>query len=110
VRDDRERLLDIADSIWHIERYTARGRGVFDQDELIQTWVVYHLQVIGEAARGLSDQLRHAHPEVAWSKMIGMRNILVHGYFGIDRDLVWSVVESDLPDLKARIESILSGS
>ena len=50
MRDDRERLLDIQEAVERIERYTARGREAFEQDELIQTWVLYHLQIIGEAA------------------------------------------------------------
>jgi uncharacterized protein with HEPN domain len=65
------------------------------------------LQIIGEAARALSSDLKHQHPEMPWSKIIGMRNILVHDYFGIDVDVVWAVVERDLPGLKLQIETIL---
>lgn len=106
MRDDRERLLDVKESIEHIEKYAARGRDAFDDNELIQTWIVYHLQVIGEAVRGLSGDVRDNHPEVPWSKIIGMRNILIHGYFGIDKD-VGSAVESEIPSLKASVDSIL---
>jgi uncharacterized protein with HEPN domain len=94
MRDDRERLLDIQESIVHIERYTSQGRAAFDQDELIQTWVVHHLQIIGEASRGISQSLRDKYPAVPWTKIIGMRNILVHLYFGIDKEIVglsWNV-------------------
>lgn len=56
MRDPRERLLDILDAIGHIERYTKRGRDVFEQDELIQSWVVRHLQVLGEAARAIPER------------------------------------------------------
>ena len=63
--------------------------------------------MIGEAARSLSAELREANKEVSWAKIIGMRHILVHRYFEIDRDLVWSVVMGDLPELKQRIEAIL---
>ena len=107
MRDDRERLLDIQEAIAHIERYTSKGRAAFDQDELIQTWVVHHLQIIGEASRGISQSLRDKYPAVPWTKIIGMRNILVHLYFGIDKEIVWSVVEHDLPDLKLEVETIL---
>lgn len=51
MRDDRERLLDIVEAIERIEKYTVRGRTAFDEDELIQTWVLHHLQIIGEAVR-----------------------------------------------------------
>jgi len=63
--------------------------------------------VIGEAARSLSADLRDSNKEVPWAKIIGMRHILVHRYFEIDRDLVWSVVAGDLPELKQRVEAIL---
>ena len=108
MRDDRERLLDIQEAIERIERHTAQGREAFAHDELIQNWVVHHLQIIGEAARALSLALTAAHPEVPWSQIIGMRNILVHHYFDIDVDVVWSVVERDLPSLKKSLDSILT--
>ena len=66
-----------------------------------------HLQVIGEASRGLSDDFRVRHPEVAWSEIIGTRNILVHAYFDIDLDITWSVVEKDLPLLKSQVKVML---
>ena len=110
MRDDRLRLLDIQEAIIHIEKYTAQGRAAFDQDELIQTWVVHHLQIIGEACRGISQSLRDQYPAIPWTKIVGMRNILVHIYFGIDEEIVWSVVENDLPDLKREVENILHQS
>ncbi len=107
MRRDRERLLDIQEAIQRIERYAEQGRGAFDRSELVQNWFLRHLQIIGEAARALSSDLRDGHPEVPWSKILGMRNILVHDYFAIDKDIVWSVVEQDLPGLKRQIEAIL---
>lgn len=107
MRDDHERLLDIREAIERIEKYAGQGRETFERDELVQTWIVHHLQIIGEASRALSSDLRDQYPEVPWSKIIGMRNILVHDYFGIDVDVVWAVVEHDLPDLAQRIETIL---
>lgn len=110
MRDDRERLLDIQEAITRIEKYAAQGRAAFEQEELIQTWVVHHWQIIGEAARALSIALTQQHPEIPWSKIIGMRNILVHHYFGIDVAIVWSAVENDLPILKQQITSIINES
>lgn len=80
MRDDRERLLDLREAIERIEKYTAAGRSALERDELIQTWVIYHLQIIGEAARALSPELRDRYPYIPWSKIIGMRNILAHRY------------------------------
>ena len=107
MRDDRERLLDILEAVGRIEKYAARGREGFVHDELVQTWVVYHLQVIGEACRALSADLRERYPEGPWAGIVGMRNILVHHYFGIDVQVVWSVVEKELPELRHKIEVIL---
>jgi len=109
MRDDRERLLDVQEAIERIEKYAVRGREAFEQDELIQTWVLHHLQLIGEAVRALSPELTDKHSEVAWSKIVGMRNILVHNYFSIDEGIVWAVIENDLPILKQQIIKLLDG-
>jgi uncharacterized protein with HEPN domain len=108
MRNDRERLLDILEAIERIEKYTSRGREVFEEDELIQTWVIHHLEVIGEASRSLSTDIKTRHPETPWSKIAGMRNILVHHYFGIDTSAVWNAVAHDLPSLKQQIEVMLA--
>lgn len=107
MTNDRERLLDILEAIERIERYAIRGRERFDQDELVQTWMVHYVQVIGEAATQLSEKFRSAHAKVPWRQIIAMRNILVHVYSGVDLDEVWAVVERDIPDLKTQIVAIL---
>jgi uncharacterized protein with HEPN domain len=108
MRDDRERLLDILEAIERIEKYTSKGREVFEDDELIQTWVVHHLEIIGEAARALSSEIREDNPQTPWSQISGMRNILVHHYFGVDSSAVWNAVERNLPALKRQIETMLA--
>ena len=108
MRDDRERLLDILEAIERIEKYTSKGRDVFEEDELIQTWVIHHLEVIGEASRSLSTETKQKHPETPWSEIAGMRNILVHHYFGVDASAVWNAVDHDLPSLKQQIEVMLA--
>lgn len=107
MRDDRERLLDIQEAIERIEKYSVRGRKAFEQDELIQTWILHHLQIIGEAVRALSTELTQKHSEVAWKQIVGMRNILVHNYFNIDAPIIWAVIENDLPVLKQQIIELL---
>lgn len=107
MRDDHQRLLDILEAVAQIEKYAAAGRQRFERDELVQKWVLHHLLIIGEACRGLSAEIRQRHREVLWSKIIGMRNVLVHTYFDVDLPAVWSAVEQDLPQLKRGIEAIL---
>jgi uncharacterized protein with HEPN domain len=107
MRDDVARLQDMAEAISKIEARTQGGKRAFADDELLQVWVVHHLQILGEAASHVSEALRLSHPEIPWTQMIGMRHILVHGYFQIDLEAVWRVVERDLPPLRRDIASIL---
>lgn len=107
MRVDRERLLDIQEAIGRIEKYSVRGREAFEQDDLIQTWVLHHLQIIGEAVRALSTETTQKHSEIAWKRIVGMRDILVHNYFNIDTAIVWAVIENDLPVLKQQIAELL---
>lgn len=107
MRDHHERLKHILEAIERIEKYAAEGPERFRADDLVQNWMLRHLQIIGEAARALPAEFREAHPNVPWSEIIGMRHILVHDYFEIDLGIVWRVVEKDLPVLKRQIRRIL---
>jgi uncharacterized protein with HEPN domain len=107
MRDDRERLLDIKEAIENIQKYAVRGRIPFENDELIQTWILHHIQVLGEAAARISNKLQECYPDIPWFRIIGMRNILVHDYFHIDIEAVWSAVENDLPALYAQVKHVL---
>lgn len=78
MRDPTERLCDMLGAITRIERYAARGRQAFEQDELVQTWVVHHLQIVGEAAGRLGQDFLAAYPRLPWSQVVAMRNVLVH--------------------------------
>jgi len=107
MRDDQARLLDILEAIEKIERFSGIVWEAFASDELIQTWMAYHLQIIGEAVTHISEALRARHPDIPWRAIAAMRNAIVHAYFRVDLDEVWSVVKNDLPVLKARIQEIL---
>ena len=107
MKSDRERLLDIKEAIERILRYSDQGKQEFESSELLQTWVVHNLQIVGESARRLSDSLKEQHAEVPWKEIVAMRNILVHDYFAVDVDEIWNVVERDLPELKNKIDSVL---
>jgi len=108
MRDDRERLRDVLEAIERIEKYATGGRQVLAKEELVQTWVVHHLMIIGEACRALSPDFRLKHPADVWALAAGLRNVIVHQYFGIDLVVVWNVIERDLPQLKAMVREILA--
>jgi uncharacterized protein with HEPN domain len=74
---------------------------------LLQDGVVRQLEIIGEAATGLTAEFRNAHPGIAWTKMVGMRNRLIHAYFEIDLSIIWDTVHTDLAPLKQQIAQIL---
>lgn len=96
------------EAIERIERYAERGRSAFEQDELLQTWIIHHLEILGEAAARIPEHVKAKGVDIAWSEIVGMRNILVHGYFGIDTSLVWVAVERDLPELKKKLTVLLA--
>ena len=70
--------------------------------------MVHHLEILGEACKGVTAGLRAAHTEIPWAAIIGMRNVLVHDYFGIDLAEVWATVERDLPPLRAQLAGVLA--
>jgi uncharacterized protein with HEPN domain len=108
VRRELDRLRDILEAIERIEEYAARGKAAFDDDPLLQTWVVHHITIIGEAARAIPEEFRAGYSGMPWKEIIGMRHILVHHYFDIDAEAVWAVVESDLERLKTEVSAILN--
>lgn len=107
MRNDRLRLLDIVEAIEKIGQYTTRREPPFFEDELVQVWVVHHIQIIGEAAANLSEPLRERYSHIPWSDIVAMRNVLVHHYFGIDVQEVWNTVTRDLPRLREQVTAIL---
>lgn len=105
---DASFLRDILDMIEGIERHAGPGQEAFEQDEVLQGFLLRQLQNIGEASSQLTADLRAAHPEVPWRDIIAMRNALVHHYFGIHLDEVRAAVENDVPELKRQVEAILA--
>jgi uncharacterized protein with HEPN domain len=109
VRRDADWLAEILEAVQNIKRYAVRGRPAYDADELIRAWMVQQIQIIGEAASHLSAQLLATHPDVPWREIADMRHLLVHGYFHIDPEIVWRVIERDVPALETSVRSILEG-
>jgi uncharacterized protein with HEPN domain len=107
VRSDASRVDDIAKAIDAIDRYAQRGRDEFFRDELIQTWMLHHLEIIGEALRSMTEQFQARFRDyLGWSGWVGLRTILTHHYFRVDPELVWSTIERDIPKLKGSITKI----
>lgn len=67
---------------------------------MAQDAVVRNIEIIGEGVRGVSQETRNAHPEIPWRKITGTRDRVIHGYFRVDLDIVWEIVEKELPDSK----------
>ena len=103
MRRDDERLADIIEAAEKIAVRAAKGRAAFDADEDTQIVLVHLIQVIGEAAAGLSDGFIAQHPEVPWRQIIATRNRVVHGYFEVDLDILWDVAVIDVPELASQV-------
>lgn len=108
LHDDRVSLQQMLDHAREAVQFSA-GRNAEDieSDRLLALALVRLLEVIGEAARRLSEGLRQSHPEVAWSQIIGLRNRLIHGYDTVDNQILWQIISIDLPQLIAHLEVIL---
>jgi len=93
-----------------IEKIRQKSDGILENqaDEMLQVWVIHHLQIIGEAAYKVSEEFKKENDEIAWAKIIGTRHLLVHGYFLIDTKLLWQTIKEDLPALKKQLQRILA--
>lgn len=107
-RDYRSYLDDIMEAIGSIREYAAgMDYETFSRDRKTQDAVVRNLEVIGEAAGRIPELVLAAAPEIEWRKVIGMRNILIHEYFGISLPIIWNVVETKLDQLETSCRTLL---
>jgi uncharacterized protein with HEPN domain len=107
VKEDRVYLAHIRDAIHRVEAFTSGGRDQFLTEPIIQDAVIRNLEVIGEAVKGLSEDLRSANPDIPWKQIAGMRDVLIHHYFGVKLETVWQVVVDHLPQLNVRVQQLL---
>jgi uncharacterized protein with HEPN domain len=107
-RDYEVYLEDILQAITKIRQYTAGlSPAAFAGDAKTLDAVVRNLEVIGEAAKTIPEAFRSQHPEVEWKKLVGLRNILIHEYFGIDAELIWDIIQNKLATLEEQIRAML---
>lgn len=108
MKDDEVYLQHILEAIEKIERYlknTSYDSFIFNDMQIDA--VVRELEIIGEAAANASEKLKVKHPKIPWSKIVGMRNRLIHEYFGINKKIVWETCASDLKELKPLVKKAL---
>ena len=108
--DDATRIRHMLDAASRAETLTKkRQRADLDQDDVLGLAVVRLLEILGEAARGVSSGMQQKHPEVPWQQIVGTRNRVIHAYFNVDMDIVWHIVRDDLPVLIQQLGEVLRG-
>jgi len=107
-RTDKDFLSDIQEATRRVKVYTAgMTYEVFLADTKTQDAVMRNLEIIGEATKNLSIELRTGYPDVPWKGMAGVRDRLIHHYFGVNLDIVWNIVTTELPDVALQIDEII---
>jgi uncharacterized protein with HEPN domain len=101
-------LKDIVQAMEAIEKF-VQGMNFekFIEDDKTSSAVIRKFEIIGEATRNIPDWIREKHPHIPWKRMVGMRDRLIHAYFGIDYRLVWDTIKLEIPKLKPELEKIL---
>ena len=106
-KDYGDYLNDILSSIFEIEEFTKNLTfDKFVKDRKTVNAVIRSIEVMGEAAKNIPEPFRKKHPKIPWKKMAGMRDKLIHEYFGVDLEIVWKMIENNLPTLKSSFNKI----
>lgn len=101
-------LRDILESIEKIEKYTTNmSFDEFRENDMVVDGVIRNLEIIGEAVKNLSGEIKTEYLNIEWKKIAGLRDIICHEYFGVDLDIIWDVIENKIPELKTAINKIM---
>lgn len=107
MKSDKIYLSHIMDAIKDIESFTKKiDKKGFQESKLIQSAVIRQIEIIGEATKNLSPAIRNKHKGIPWKDIAGMRDMLIHEYFGVDLEAVWRTVTEDIPVLKKQLAKI----
>ena len=105
---DLARLLHVLDSIEEIKQYTHDAEFEdFEDQSMMKNACIRQLEIIGEACNRISEEIRQKYPQIEWSQIVGLRNILIHQYFGVDDKVIWDIIKQDLVDLESKIKEIV---
>jgi uncharacterized protein with HEPN domain len=108
---DKARLNHILDAIIEIETYLINADfEEFLSNSMMRYACIKQMEIIGEASNHISEETKSKFSDIEWRQIIGMRNIFVHEYFGIDSKLVWEIIRQDLPDLKSKVFAIIESN
>lgn len=110
MKDDRAYLQHIRDALQDIAEYCGSNQSAFLDDRMRQDATLRKLEIIGQAVKNLSDNTKSRQPAIPWRQIAGMRDKVIHDYFGVNLEIVWAVVQKDLPALRAAIEALLKDS
>ena len=109
MRDYRFYLLDILEAIEKIKRYTSeKDFKAFAEGDLTVDAVLRNLEIIGEAVKHIPEEAKENYPDIKWKEIGGMRDKLIHDYFGVDHELVWKVITEDIFELEKQVKNILN--
>ena len=107
MKDDKLYLIHIWESIQRIESYAAEGKATFLSSTMVQDAIIRNFEIIGEATKHLSPELRQSHPEIQWRGLAGFRDVLIHNYMGVDLVEVWNIIENELPQIRSSLKAVL---
>jgi uncharacterized protein with HEPN domain len=108
VKNDRPYLADILQALQRVEEIGQRGHDAFLADWLLQDAAIRNFEIVGEAVKRVSAELKAAHPEIPWADLAGFRDVLIHQYFRVDLEIVWALIEQRVAALRGDLARLVA--